>query len=80
MDVEMALADGDRKNDNTIIDGLKTVERNADAFADVDLGPTNVSTEKETQGYNHLKGDKISKKKRSALHSNSHLTIINILK
>lgn len=62
MDVEMALADGDRKNDNTIIDGLKTVERNADAFADVDLGPTNVSTESETQGYNHLKGQKISKK------------------
>lgn len=80
MDVEMALADGDRKNDNTIIDGLKTVERNADAFADVDLGPTNVSTESETQGYNHLKGQKISKKKRSVSPSNLCLTITKILR
>lgn len=66
------------ENDNTIIDGLKTVERNADAFADVDLGPTNVSTESETQGYNHLKGQKISKKKRSVSPSNLRLTITKI--
>ncbi|MGE6629506.1 germination protein YpeB [Bacillus sp. NPDC077027] len=61
MDVEMALADGDHKSDNTIIDGLKTVEKNANAFSDVDLGPTSVSTEKEAQGYSHLKGKKITK-------------------
>lgn len=39
MDVELALASGQKQSDNTIIDGFKTVENTANAFSDTDLGP-----------------------------------------
>ncbi|MBG9915504.1 sporulation protein [Bacillus sonorensis] len=61
MDVELALASGQKQSDNTIIDGFKTVENTANAFLDTDLGPAAMTNKvKEEKGYNHLKGDKIT--------------------
>ncbi|WNS74052.1 germination protein YpeB [Bacillus sp. DTU_2020_1000418_1_SI_GHA_SEK_038] len=60
MDVEMALATGKETADNTIIDGFKTVEKTVDGYEETDLGPTNVSLEKEDNNFKHLKGKGIS--------------------
>ncbi|NGQ94599.1 germination protein YpeB [Brevibacillus sp. SYP-B805] len=39
MDVETALASDDKKEDNTIIDGFKTMEKRVQEFPEVDWGP-----------------------------------------
>ncbi|MFT0800444.1 germination protein YpeB [Bacillus swezeyi] len=63
MDVELALASGQKQSDNTIINGFKTVEKSAAAFSETDFGPaTMTSMKKEKQGYDHLKGKKITEK------------------
>lgn len=63
MDVELALASGQKQSDNTIINGFKTVEKSASAFSDTDLSPTEMTnTKKEQQGYDHLKGKRITEK------------------
>ncbi len=40
MDVEMALASNRDPADNTIIDGLKTVEKNVTSYSSTNFGPT----------------------------------------
>ncbi|WP_270572118.1 germination protein YpeB [Bacillus glycinifermentans] len=61
MDVELALASGQKQSDNTIIDGFKTVEKTANGFSESNFGPaTMTNVKKEEQGYNHLKGNKIT--------------------
>jgi len=40
MDVELALASGQKQADNTIIDGLKTIEKNSEGYSETDFGPT----------------------------------------
>lgn len=47
MDVELALATKEKQGDNTIIDGLKTVEKSMDSFAETDLGVMNATNEQE---------------------------------
>lgn len=46
MDVELALATKEKQGDNTIIDGLKTVEKSMDSFAETDLGVMNATDRK----------------------------------
>ncbi|ALC81436.1 MULTISPECIES: germination protein YpeB [Bacillus] len=60
MDVELALASGEKQGDNTIIDGLKTIEKNADSFAETDTSNDNTTTKQREKGFQHLKGDQIS--------------------
>ncbi|RSK27453.1 germination protein YpeB [Bacillus sp. HMF5848] len=60
MDVELALAAGEEKTDNTIIDGLKTVEKNVESYSETDFGPTFTSMEKIDEGFKHLEGKEIS--------------------
>jgi len=61
MDVEMALAT-DKQLDNTIIDGLKTVEDKVEGYQETSFGVTNVNMEKKDENFKHLKGKKISEK------------------
>jgi spore germination protein len=60
MDVQLALST-DNQQDNTIIDGFKTVEKNVEAYSEADFGPTftsmNTNTEKSFQ---YLTGKEIS--------------------
>lgn len=51
MDVELALASGQKQSDNTIINGFKTVEKSASAFSDTDLSATEMTnTKKSSKG------------------------------
>lgn len=61
MDVEMALAT-DKQLDNTIIDGLKTVEDKVEGYQETSFGVTNVNMEKKDENFQHLKGKTISEK------------------
>lgn len=61
MDVELALATDKKPLDNTIIDGLKTVEKNVESYAETDFGPTATSMEKEEKGFSRLEGRAVSK-------------------
>lgn len=60
MDVDLALASENEPLDNTIIDGLKTVEKNMESYAEVDFGPAMAHMAKEDNEYKYLTGDVIS--------------------
>ncbi|MCA1030541.1 germination protein YpeB [Bacillus timonensis] len=62
MDVELALASGEKQADNTIIDGFKTVEKNVEAYSESDFGATFTSMEKGKGDFTNLKGEEISEK------------------
>jgi len=61
MDVELALASGQKQMDNTIIDGLKTIEKNAEGYSESNFGPTFTSLQKSKKSFEHLKGKTISR-------------------
>lgn len=62
MDVELALASGKEAADNTIIDGFKTVEKQAKGFGEEHLqDSTMVTFQKKDENFAHLKGKSISK-------------------
>ena len=63
MDVELALATNNHPNDNTIIDGFKTVEKNVQSYNETDFGPSFTSVEKREKGFEHISGKKITKEK-----------------
>jgi spore germination protein len=60
MDVELALASGQKQMDNTIIDGFKTVEKNVASYSETDFGPAFASIEKKEEGFKHIKGADIN--------------------
>ncbi len=61
MDVEMALASNRDPADNTIIDGLKTVEKNVTSYSSTNFGPTFTSAQKNKKGGFEAEGKAISK-------------------
>lgn len=68
MDVELALASGNEAADNTIIDGFKTVDKQAKGYDQENLqNPTIVSFQKREQNFDHLTGKTITKKEAIAL-------------
>lgn len=62
MDVEMALASGKQMDDNTIIDGLKTVEKTVSGYDEADFGPTFTNLQKKDDNFKSIKGKTITKK------------------
>ncbi|MGR3764855.1 germination protein YpeB [Rossellomorea sp. NS-SX7] len=68
MDVEMALASGKEKADNTIIDGFKTVEKNVTGYDEASFGTTTfVNSQKRDENFKKLKGEQISKEDAVAI-------------
>ncbi|XXM74154.1 germination protein YpeB [Lysinibacillus sphaericus] len=68
MDVEMALASGKEKADNTIIDGFKTVEKNVSGYDEASFGSTTfVNSQKRDENFRKLKGEEISKEEAVAI-------------
>lgn len=63
MDVELALASGEKQADNTIIDGLKTVEKNVAAYSESEFGATLTSTKKNNGEFTNLEGETIDEEK-----------------
>ncbi|MDQ0225078.1 germination protein YpeB [Bacillus sp. 7586-K] len=63
MDVELALASGQKQMDNTIIDGFKTVEENVGAYSEANSDPTlTMMKTSAAKGFNHLEGKEITSK------------------
>ncbi|TXC93312.1 germination protein YpeB [Metabacillus litoralis] len=61
MDVELALASGQKQMDNTIIDGFETVEENVKSYSETEFGASLTSMKKNMgEGFENLKGNKIS--------------------
>lgn len=67
MDVELALATNKEPQDNTIIDGFKTVEKTVESYGETEFGPSFVSMKKEDESYQYLEGEEISKKEAIAI-------------
>lgn len=63
MDVELALATEKGQNDNTIIDGFKTVEKTVESYSETDFGPARINLQKKDENFKKLPGKKISKDK-----------------
>lgn len=61
MDVELALASGNVKADNTIINGFKTVEKTVESYSETELGTANFNMQKADEQFKYLKGKRISK-------------------
>ncbi|WP_134683275.1 germination protein YpeB [Brevibacillus migulae] len=67
MDVETALASDDKKSDNTIIDGFRTVEKRVQEFPEVDWGVTVQSLDhKKQQRIKGISGRSVSKEEAVA--------------
>ncbi|WP_349407588.1 germination protein YpeB [Pseudalkalibacillus sp. SCS-8] len=68
MDVELALATESDPKDNTIIDGLKTVDKSSEGYSEVNWGPemTKISEFKDNK-YKALKGKEITKEEAKKL-------------
>ncbi|MGM9954695.1 MAG: germination protein YpeB [Peribacillus sp.] len=63
MDVELALATGKENNDNTIIDGFKTVEKKVAGYGETnEMNPTYISAEQKDKNYQNLNGKALTKK------------------
>ncbi|TCS84120.1 spore germination protein [Tepidibacillus fermentans] len=61
MDVEIALAQQDKKADNTIIDGFKTIEKKVQEYPEIDWGPEMTKLEKkEKEKGKNLRGSLIT--------------------
>ena len=61
MDVELALASGQKQMDNTIIDGFKTVEDNVEAYTETSFDTTFTTKKKNVEeGYSKLEGKNIT--------------------
>ncbi|HEU5139835.1 MAG TPA: PepSY1/2 domain-containing protein, partial [Bacillales bacterium] len=64
MDVKMALASGEEPMDNSVIDGLKTVDKKVQGYDGINWGPEVTEMAKNREGkFRNLKGEKISKQK-----------------
>ncbi|MBM7598343.1 spore germination protein [Virgibacillus halotolerans] len=60
MDVQLALANQDEQTDNTIIDGLKTVEKTVEGYSETNVDSGLMGTSTKDHQFKHLQGDKIS--------------------
>jgi spore germination protein len=61
MDVQLALANQDEQVDNTIIDGLKTVEKTVDGYSETNKDSGVLGTSANNHPFKHLTGNKINK-------------------
>lgn len=61
MDVEMAIASEDKHSDNTVIDGLRTIDQKASEYSEVDWGPGVSDVEaRKKENVKHIKGKAIT--------------------
>lgn len=61
MDVELALASGKEKTDNTIIDGFKAVEKTVSGYDESDLGPSFANMQLKDENFKKIKGKTITR-------------------
>lgn len=66
MDVQLALANQDEQTDNTIIDGLKTVEKKVEGYSESNVDSAIMGVSTKDHKFKNLSGDKISEEKALA--------------
>lgn len=78
MDVQLALATSDEQEDNTIIDGFKTVEKKVEGYADGNQDSSLIGTpqQEDEEEYAHMQGEKVSKED-ALKHAQSLIDIKN---
>ncbi len=63
LDLQNALANGEEPADNSILDGLKTIEKKVNGYSEASqLGATHVSDENSQKRFRYIKGKEITKK------------------
>ncbi|CQR46709.1 Sporulation protein YpeB [Paraliobacillus sp. PM-2] len=62
MDVQLALVNNDQQQDNTIIDGFKTVEEAAKEYSESTLSPNITGISNENHDYQYITGKQVSEK------------------
>lgn len=68
MDVELALATGKENQDNTIIDGFKTVEKKVAGYGETnEMNPTFTTVEQKDKTYRSLDGKVLTKKEAASV-------------
>lgn len=67
MDVQLALASGKEKTDNTIIDGFKTVEKTVSGYSETNSGPSFIGMQKSNKTFNNLQGKTITRSEAVAI-------------
>lgn len=60
MDVQLALANEDEPVDNTVIDGLKTVEKQVEGYSESNVDSAILGTSSKEHKFKNLKGDKVN--------------------
>lgn len=60
MDVQLALATNDEQEDNTIIDGLKTVEKKVEGYSEGNEDSSLLGTREQEHEFKNIKGNRIS--------------------
>lgn len=71
MDVEMAIASEEKNTDNTIVDGLRTIDEKASAYSEVDWGPgINDINAREKENVKQIEGAPISAKEARKIAAN----------
>ncbi|MGE7184773.1 germination protein YpeB [Peribacillus sp. NPDC006672] len=84
MDVEMALASGKENSDNTIIDGLKTVEKKVSGYGQAnEMNPTFTTAQQRDENFKNLQGATITKQEaiataKSYAHSKGKNLKVNV--
>ncbi|MEI5907168.1 germination protein YpeB [Bacillus spongiae] len=79
MDVELALATNNESEDNTIIDGFKTVEKKVEGYDETDVGGTTfLNAQKRIENLEKLEGKEINKEE--ALNITKKFTSLNNIK
>lgn len=61
MDVQVALANNDEMVDNTIIDGLKTVEDTVEGYQETNVDSSIIGVSSKDHSYKNIKGKEITK-------------------
>ena len=68
IDVQMALTSGEQPVDNSIIDGIETVEKKVTAYSESSqFGPTYVTHKQKDKSYRNIKGKTITKREAVAI-------------
>ncbi|WLR43756.1 germination protein YpeB [Bacillus carboniphilus] len=62
MDVELALAESNTQETNSIIDGFQAVEKNVEGYSENNFGVTMTSLQNQKKGFENLKGSLIDEK------------------
>src|SRR5699024_3767114 len=63
MDVQLALATNDEQEDNTIIDGLKTVEKKVEGYSEGNEDSSLLGTREQAHEFKNIDGIKLVKMK-----------------